>query len=96
MKNSYADNVWNYFEENIYENKDNLSGYDLDMDKLEEFKEYVKNERSIDPMLDASGLLEDYKDIDDAYKELDKLVDVMWQGADKAQDKLLKGEFICW
>jgi hypothetical protein len=93
MKNNYADNVWSYFEENIYENKDNLSGYDLDMDKLEEFKEFVTD--NADTVLDASGLLGDYKDIDDAENELNKLVNLMWQGADKAQDKLMQGEFIC-
>lgn len=95
MKNKFADNVWYYFD-SIYENKDNLSGYDLDMDKLETFKDFVRDSRNFDTILDVSELLCEYKDIDDAEKELNSLIDVMWKGSDKAQDKLLKGEFICW
>lgn len=95
MRNKFADNVWDFFDSFVYENKDSLQGYDLDMDKLEEFKDFVRDGRNFDIILDASELLSEFKDIDDAENEANKLIDIMWQGADKAQDKLMKGEFIC-
>ena len=95
MRNKYADSVWYYFEDEVYENKYCLKGYDLDMDKLEEFKEWL-SAGGADYVMDTLPMASETDDVELIEKETSKMVDLLIKGADIAQDKLLKGEFICW
>ena len=52
MENRYADSVWYHFENEVYENKDNLKGYDLDMNKLDCFIEWL-NADGVDYVMDT-------------------------------------------
>lgn len=94
MENKYADSVWYNFENEVYENKDNLSGYDLDMDKLDCFVEWL-NADGVDYVWRTIPIASKTDDVEVIEKEISKAIDLMIKGADKAQDKLMKGEFIC-
>lgn len=94
MENKYADSVWYHFEDEVYENKDNLSSYDLDMDKLDCFVEWL-NADGQDYVWRTIPIASETDDVEVIEKEISKTIDLMIKGADKAQELLMKGEFIC-
>ena len=93
MENNYADSVWNYFENEVYENKDNLSGYDLDMDKLDCFVEWL-NADGKDYIWRTIPIASETDDVEIIEKEIGKAIDLMIKGANKAQELLMRKEFM--
>lgn len=92
MENEYADTLWNWFIDSKYENKDGLKGYDLEMDKLDKVRDYVK-EADLDDIAELSGLTNDIKDYNDFKKAAEELVSIMIRGIDIAEKKLMKQHY---
>lgn len=91
----YADTLWNWYIEEKYENVDGLKGYDLEMDKLDRCKTFLEN-ADLDDIAELSGLTSDIKDYEDFTKAADKLVSVMVNGINKAENSLMKQQFGHW
>lgn len=93
MENNYADSVWYHFDNEVYENKDNLSGYDLDMDKLDCFVEWL-NADGVDYVWRTIPIASETDDVEVIEKEIGKAIDLMIKGANKAQELLMGKEFM--
>lgn len=78
----YADRVFYWFEDNKFarERKDISRSMELMFD----LADYIEDEDNFDSILNASGLLEDYKDIDDAENACEELIVYMTIGLNKA------------